>query len=32
MDQSLIEQATDAENISSIITLKIIHGVNKDHE
>ena len=32
MDQSLIEPATDAENINSIISLKIIHGINKDLE
>lgn len=32
MDQSLLEQATEADNISSLITLKVIHGINQNEE
>jgi len=32
MDQSLIEPTNDNDNINSVISLKIIHGVNKDLE
>jgi hypothetical protein len=32
MDQNMIDQVTDAENISSLISLKVIYGVNQNTE